>query len=72
MTINVPMLEDAIKQSGLKKNFIAEKIGVTRPTFDSYLKKGDMKVSQVNTLREVLGIEDPILSEAIFFGSNGA
>lgn len=72
MTINVPMLEDTIKQSGLKKNFIAEKIGVTRQTFDSYLRNGDMKVSKANALREVLGIKDPVLCEAIFFGSDGA
>lgn len=72
MTINVPMLEDCICQSGLKKNFIAEKLGVSRPTFDSYLRKGDMKVSKANMLREVLGIEDPVICEAIFFGSNGA
>lgn len=70
--INVQLLDDFIQQSGLKKSFLAEKLGVTRQTFDTYLKKGDMKVSQVNVLCEVLNIEDPVLKEAIFFGQLGA
>jgi predicted DNA-binding protein (UPF0251 family) len=70
--MNVELLEDIIQQSGLKKSFIAEKIGVSRPTFDAYLKKGDMKMSRVNALCEVLNIEDPAIREAVFFTPSGA
>ena len=70
--IDVQLLDDFIQQSGLKKSFLAEKLGVSRPTFDAYLKKGDMKMSQVTILCEVLSIDDPALREAIFFGQNGA
>lgn len=70
--INVKLLEDFIQQRGLKKSFLAEKLGVSRPTFDAYLKKGDMKVSQVCALCEALSIEDPAIKEAIFFARFGA
>lgn len=70
--INVELLEGIIQQSGLKKSFLAEKLGVSRPTFDAYLKKGDMKMSQVNALCTALNIEDPAVKEAIFFGRFGA
>lgn len=70
---NTEMLEDLIRQKGIKKSFLAEKLGVTRQTFDSYLKnRSEFRVSQVNTLCEVLGIEDPAIKEAIFFAPVGA
>ena len=72
MMINQQLLDDAIRQSGLKKSFLAEKLGVSRQTFDAYIKKGDMKLSQVNALCEALGIEDPVMREAIFFDPDGA
>lgn len=70
---NTKLLEDMIQQRGLKKAFLAEKIGVTRQTFDAYLKnRSEFRISQVNVLCAVLGIEDPALKEAIFFADDGA
>jgi transcriptional regulator with XRE-family HTH domain len=71
--INTDLLEDIIRQRGMKKSYLAERLGVTRQTFDAYLKnRSEFKVSQVNALCEILAIEDPALLEAIFFAPNGA
>ncbi len=70
---NTEMLEELIRQKGIKKSFLADKLGVTRQTFDSYLKnRSEFRVGQVNILCEVLGIEDPAIKEAVFFAANGA
>ena len=68
MTTNIELLEHKIQQSGLKKGFLAEKLGVSRTTMNALLSgKNDFKISQVQTLCELLGIEDVETMHAIFF-----
>ena len=65
---NRELLEQKIKQKGLKKGFIAEAIGVSRSTFCALLGgKSEFKVSQIRVLCELLDIHDDETVKAIFF-----
>lgn len=65
---NVQLLEEKIQQSGLKKVFIAEKIGVTPNTLTALLNnKAEFKVSQIRAICQVLNIRDDAEVKAIFF-----
>lgn len=70
---NIKMLEEKIRRSGLKKGYIAEKLGVTPSTFSALLNnKSEFKASQISTICKVLNIEDDAEVKAIFFTQNGA
>lgn len=70
---NTKLLEDKIRQSGLKKGFLAEKLGVSRATFCALLSNNaEFKASQIHTLCELLGIKDDETLRAIFFAPSGA
>ena len=70
---NTTLLEDKIRQSGLKKGFLAEKLGVSRGTFCALLNNNaEFKANQIRVLCELLGIEDDETLRAIFFAPNGA
>lgn len=70
---NKELLEKAIQEKGLKKSFLAEKIGLTPAGFYNCLNnKAEFKASQINTLCELLGISDLTEKEAIFFADGGA
>ena len=65
---NVQLLEEKIQKSGLKKVFIAEKIGVTPNTLTALLNnKAEFKVSQIRVICQVLNIHDDAEIKAIFF-----
>ena len=65
---NKELLEKAIKDSGLKKVFLAEKIGLSSAGFCNCLNnRAEFKASQINTLCDLLGIVDLADKEAIFF-----
>lgn len=71
--VNMDMLKQIIKDSGLKKSYIAEQCGMT-PTWFSQITQADepydFKVSQVERLRDVLRLtEEEVLS--IFFLKGG-
>lgn len=70
---NVKLLDEKIRQSGLKKKYLAERIGVSRGTLCALLSnKKEFKTSQVRALCEVLGIKDDETIKAIFFAHVGA
>ena len=70
---NTEMLEKAIKDSGFKKVFLAQKIGLTPAGFYNCLNnKAEFKASQISTLCELLGIKELSTKEAIFFADFGA
>ena len=69
---NKQLLEQAIREKGLKKSFLAEKIGLTPAGFYNCLNnKAEFKASQINTLCDLLGIKDLATKEAIFFADCG-
>ena len=70
---NVKLLEEKIQQSGLKKSFIAEKIGISRASLSALLSnKAEFKVSHMRAICDVLGIRDDAEIKAIFFADCGA
>lgn len=70
---NTRLLEEAIRRAGVKKGFLAERIGVSRATFCALLRnETEFKASQIRVLCEILGIQDPAEMEAIFFAPGGA
>jgi transcriptional regulator with XRE-family HTH domain len=70
---NRKLLEDKIKQKGLKKSYLAEQIGVSRATFCALLQnKSEFRASQIRTLCELLDIKDDETMKAIFFAQSGA
>lgn len=69
---NKKKLEQAIRASGLKKAFLAEKIGLSPAGFCNCLNnRAEFKASQINTLCDLLGIVDLAEKEAIFFADFG-
>ena len=70
---NIDLLEDKIYESGLKKGYIAAKIGVSPSTFSALLNnKAEFKARQIRAICEVLGIHDDAEIRAIFFANDGA
>lgn len=68
---NTELLEQAIKESGLKKVYLAEKVGLTPAGFYNCVNnKAEFKASQINTLCKLLGI-DSAGKDAIFFADIG-
>lgn len=50
-------VNDAIKESGIKKVFIAEKLGIKREVFARMLKKKQFSLDDANKILEILGIQ---------------
>lgn len=69
---NTKLLKDKIQQSGLKKSYIANELGMSRQTFSTYIEgKAEFRVSHINILCALLDINFE-QREAIFFASSGA
>lgn len=69
---NVKLLADKIQQSGLKKSYIADKIGVSKSTFYAQMQgKTEFRMSQVATISQLLGLDEANIT-AIFFARDGA
>lgn len=65
---NTDLLEDKIYESGLKKGYIAAKIGVSASTFTALLNnKTEFKASQIRDICNVLNIKDDAEIRSIFF-----
>ena len=70
---NTALLEAAIEKSGYKKQYLAEKIGLTPAGFrNCIVNRAEFKASQITTLCELLGINDPAQKENIFFACDRA
>lgn len=69
---NTVLLEEAIRNSGLKKSYIAKRVGLTPAGFRNCVtNRAEFKTGQIKILCEVLGIESLEMKEAIFFADNG-
>jgi plasmid maintenance system antidote protein VapI len=70
---NGKLLEEKIQQSGLKKGFIAEKLGVSTTTLTALINNNaEFKASQIVAMCNVLNIHDDAEIKAIFFAQVGA
>lgn len=67
---NLVLLKQVIVDSGIPYSFIAERLGITRPTLYSKLDgKSDFTITQASALSEVLHLSDT-LRDIIFFSEN--
>lgn len=65
------LLEQAIKDSGLKKGYIAEKLGLSRTGLANCINnRAEFKTSHVATLCDLLNLSAE-QRNAIFFARNG-
>ena len=53
--VDTQYLVDVIKDSGLKRQFIAEKLGCTRQSFSKKLITGNFDLKEANVLSEIFG-----------------
>lgn len=68
--LNVPYLEEWIAKSGKKKDYLAEKLGITRQCFYKKCKgESDLSAREIKILCEELGISKLSDKEAIFFAN---
>lgn len=69
---NTALLNMAIRKSGLKKSYLADKIGLSPAGFCNCLNnRAEFKASQINILCDLLGIKTLEEKEKIFFAENG-
>ena len=69
---NTKLLEDAIERSGLKKGYIAERLGVSRGGLTNLCNnRAEFKASQIQVLCDLLKLTDE-QRNAIFFAVSGA
>lgn len=65
------LLQEKIKKSGLKKSFIAERIGLSRQQFSKKVKnEAPFNQYEMEDLCDVLNIKPGREKEAIFFAKN--
>lgn len=50
-------VNEAIKESGIKKNWIAEQLGIQRESFARALNKKQFSLDDANKILELLGME---------------
>lgn len=60
-TMNYSLLEKAVNQSNLNKNKIAELSGISRTTLDSALRGADIKISTLEKISNVIGLNVSLL-----------
>ena len=66
--LNTSMLLDKIEKSGLKRSYIAQKLGITRAGFHKKLKgETEFTLKEVSVLCTVLGVSNLSEKERIFF-----
>lgn len=69
---NTKLLEDAIKRSGLKKGYIAERLGISHGGLINLCNnRAEFKASQIQVLCDLLKLTDAERN-AIFFAVSGA
>ncbi len=70
---NTELLEAKIAETGKKKKYLAEKVGLSKQGFRNCVtNKSEFKASQIQTLCDELGITTAKEKEAIFFAQLGA
>lgn len=66
--VNTEVLTDIIEKSGLKREYIAQRLGITRQTLTAKIAgDSEFSVSEVRALCDVLGIKKLRDINQIFF-----
>lgn len=62
------LLQEVIKKSGLKLQYLADSLGISRTALSNKIQnETEFKASEILALCVLLKIEDPALKEKIFF-----
>lgn len=70
---NTTLLKERIKESGLRHDFIAKKLGIGTAALTRKINnRVEFKASEIKMLCEILGITDPEEREAVFFAEKVA
>lgn len=70
---NTALLEEKIQQSGLKKTYLAKKVGLSMAGFrNCCINKAEFKAGQIQVLCDELGITSLKEKQAIFFAVSDA
>ena len=64
--MNINKIQEIVRKSGIPKKKIAEQCGFTRVTLDNILSGEDVKVSNVETLANVLGINASVFFDDLY------
>lgn len=67
--VDTQYLVDVMNNSGLKREFVAKKIGCTRQSFSKKLKTGNFDIKEADTLSEIFGFNSRERNR-IFFAKN--
>jgi hypothetical protein len=68
---NTKLLNQKIAESGLKKQHIASRIGITTQALTYKIENvRDFKASEITTLSKLLGVSTPEEREALFFAQD--
>lgn len=67
--VDTQYLVDVINNSGLKREFVAKKIGCTRQSFSKKLKTGNFDIKEADVLSDILGFNARERNR-IFFAKN--
>ncbi len=68
---NTKLLNQRIMNSGLKKKYLASRIGITTQSLTYKIENvRDFKAGEINTLSKLLGVETPEEREALFFAQD--
>lgn len=53
-------LQDIIKNSGIKKTFISEKLGIQNQNFNRLINKNNLSLDEINKILSIIGYEATI------------
>lgn len=64
---DINMLRDKIQESGLKMTYIANKLGISYPSFLARMKgEIEFRVDEVRTLKELLDLTDDEVNKIFY------
>lgn len=49
-------VNDAIKESGYKKSYISDKLGISRQAFSNFMNKTNFSLDDANKILEIIGL----------------
>ena len=65
---NTKLLQETIQSSGLKSQYIADALGISRAALNNKIQNiSQFKAGEISKLCDLLRIETPELKERIFF-----
>lgn len=67
--VDTRLLNDVVKERGVKKTWLSEKVGCCRPRLDKILRGENVTLAEIDALSEALNL-NASLRNRIFFANN--